>query len=903
MATSSQAQSTDFTRDVLGRYVCNGFDEAVASTKNGANPFHYIVIGGGMFGGALASFLAGLDPASPATADPFKRYHSRVLVLEAGPMLLSEHEQNLPNLGVGVPGEPTTIAQLQPDPRTRRQAAAPRNEVWGLPWHSDDGFLGLAYCLGGRSLFWGGWAPRFLRSEMPTNGASVAKWPRGVVDDLHANGEELWNEAAHQIGADDPNDFINGELHVALREVYFRALQKNGGAGSIRAMIPLGELPDYLDKDKIAALPPGTIPPNPESLRIDAPYAVQTSTRSGFFPFNKFSSVPLLIAAARQATYDSTGSSDQELNNSRRQVMIVPNCHIQRLRTLSVGGDREDLKRVVEVETNRGVLKVAHNAVVVLAMGAIESARLALASFSGARSYSEVGKNLMVHLRTNTQFRVKRDRAEFTGLKWRNLEVSAVQLRGRIDHTDGTQGHFHLQVVASGVPKGKESADAEIFRKIPDIDQFDLFRNSEDDEVAIAIRGIGEFSAKNPGSRVDLDPELDEFGVPRAFVRINDDAQREVPAIRNLNPKDAAVLEAMVGATNDVLELFGETRRPVRSEPPENPAEPIDELHHHIKLDGVGTTYHESGTLRMGEDPDDSVVNPDFRFHGVTNAYATDMSVLPTCGSANPVQPGIALTRRLARHLATPALDTVPPEGMFLFKDTPTPFWRLAGAPATSVDFGFGELEVTSAGGPFGVYWCMIPTPADFELSLDWMSSEPSDNSGIFIRFPDPDRPPPGRQGENEDKALQEPGAIASEYGFEIQIDSDEGGSSPTTIDGQVAENVAPRFRGTGAIYNESRQDLRVIPALSPGQWHSFIIRARGMSFEVDVRINGGEAQRRTSFTYSPNNYSPDDVRRNVHRGLPTRPGRDSDAKRYIGIQTHFKSKLIKYRNIFIRPL
>jgi hypothetical protein len=33
--TSQRAQSTDFTRDVLGRYVCNGFDEAVNSTRGG----------------------------------------------------------------------------------------------------------------------------------------------------------------------------------------------------------------------------------------------------------------------------------------------------------------------------------------------------------------------------------------------------------------------------------------------------------------------------------------------------------------------------------------------------------------------------------------------------------------------------------------------------------------------------------------------------------------------------------------------------------------------------------------------------------------------------------------------------------------------------------------------------
>ena len=88
-------QVTDFTRDVLGRFVCNDLNEAIASTLGGASPFHYIIIGAGVFGGSLGSFLFGLDGASEAFNDPFARYHSRTLVLEAGPPLFHEHSQNL----------------------------------------------------------------------------------------------------------------------------------------------------------------------------------------------------------------------------------------------------------------------------------------------------------------------------------------------------------------------------------------------------------------------------------------------------------------------------------------------------------------------------------------------------------------------------------------------------------------------------------------------------------------------------------------------------------------------------------------------------------------------------------------------------------------------------------------
>jgi hypothetical protein len=34
MATSKTAQLTDFTQDILGRYICNGFVEAMDSMHN-----------------------------------------------------------------------------------------------------------------------------------------------------------------------------------------------------------------------------------------------------------------------------------------------------------------------------------------------------------------------------------------------------------------------------------------------------------------------------------------------------------------------------------------------------------------------------------------------------------------------------------------------------------------------------------------------------------------------------------------------------------------------------------------------------------------------------------------------------------------------------------------------------
>src|SRR2546422_10587545 len=54
-----------------------------------------------------------------------------------------------------------------------------RKEVWGLAWQRNARHPGLAYCLGGRSLFWFGWSPQLLVSEM-----LAGAWSIVVVNDL-----------------------------------------------------------------------------------------------------------------------------------------------------------------------------------------------------------------------------------------------------------------------------------------------------------------------------------------------------------------------------------------------------------------------------------------------------------------------------------------------------------------------------------------------------------------------------------------------------------------------------------------------------------------------------------------------------------------------------------------------
>ncbi|HEY9729195.1 MAG TPA: family 16 glycoside hydrolase [Chroococcales cyanobacterium] len=827
MATNPTAQTTDFSRDVMGRYVCNGLDEALRSTdktiRPDARPFDIIVIGGGSFGAVLAQHLFYAD----------KAHSHRILVLEGGPLVVPEHVQNLPMLGLDPPGA-TSIADL----RNIGQDRTPRNEVWGLPWHSTAKFPGLAYCLGGRSLFFGGWSPQLLDAETPTS-----LWPSTVLAELNS---QYFGQASEQIGTNATNDFIYGSLHEALRQILFQGINTN----KVTDAIPLAQLPLHLDD----------VPPGQENLfKLEAPLAVQSNTpRSGFFPFNKFSTAPLLIKAAR------TAQSEANNDDVKKRLMVVPNCHVNRLTKV---GDR-----VTEVQTNQGNIPVPANGAVIIALGTIESTRLALLSFGGISNYNLIGKNLIAHLRSNLTIRIPRTAlpANLT----QELQASALFVKGRHQHTDGTVGHFHLQITAAGLGAMGTNSEAELFKKIPDIDTFDAFRSITDTHVVITIRAIGEMVPHNPNSFVRLDPESDEFGVPRSFVAIANPLQ---PGGSAQSINDQVLWDAMDTASDDVAKVFAGgqlfevlTPQGIVKASASDDLKAILPYDYSGRRDGLGTTHHEAGTLWMGNDPNTSVTNSDGRFHQVANAYVAGPAVFPTLGSPNPMLTGVALVRRLGDRLGKPT-PFMPTDGFTpLFDGFTTNNWRMSTIknqpgkdnPGTFIVVD-GTLEALP-GSDIGLYWCTTPTPPDFILKLEWLSWQQDDNSGVFIRFPNP-----------ESKGYDNAAYVGVDFGFEVQIDALGRGSSPP------GKNVDARFRTTGAIYNEDSQNLTLQPVRPLGQWNEYEIRVQGQTYTVF--LNGNQV---TTFQ---NPYP--------NRGLPS----GANAPSFIGLQTH--TGRVAFRNIRIKSL
>jgi choline dehydrogenase-like flavoprotein len=769
---SPTPQVTDFSRDVLGRYMCNDLGEALRSTdrqaRPEARPLDIIVIGGGSFASVFAVHAFFQDKT---------RCH-RILVLEGGPFVLSEHVQNLPMLGLNVPG-PTSIAEL----RAAGLDRTPRNEVWGLAWHSGTKFPGLAYCVGGRSVFWGGWSPRLLDAEMPPD-----RWPASVRQDL---ARHYFADAAEQIGVDETNDFIRGPLHDALRQ----ALRDGIAGGKVASAVPLAEIPTHL---KAAA---GAPPAEQDLLKLEAPLAVQSAAPSGYFPMNKFSAVPLLMEAVRASVAEAGG------NDVQRRLMVVPNCHVTRL-DVSGGAVRA-------VETSQGQVPVPPSGIVVVGCGTIESTRLALDAFGGSGAGALIGQNLMAHLRSNLTIRFPRT-AVAIDPAIRHLEASALFVKGRFKRADGRVAHFHLQITAAGLGALGTDSELELFKKLPDIDLFHTFRDASSTHVVVTIRGIGEMEPRTSNNTVRLDPERDEYGIPRAFVAIApSDADRKL-------------WDAMDAAANDVAAVLA--------------SGPNYEVLSRNR-DGLGSTHHETGTLWMGEDPAQSVTDANGRFHGVANAYAVGPALLPTIGSPNPMLTGVALARRLADHVVpagAPVASAPAAAERILFDGGTLTNWRMAGRGSFIVS---GGTLIGLPGDDLGLLWCSIPTPPDFVLKLEWLGCGHADNSGVFVRFPDPTQ-----------KGYANEAYVGVDFGFEIQIDE------------LGAPDGLPKHT-TGAVYNQDRQTFALRPAKPAGSWNEFEIRVRGQRYLVF--LNGAQV---TDFTNLI-----------AGRGLAS----TAAAPSFVGLQTH----------------
>jgi hypothetical protein len=196
-------------------------------------------------------------------------------------------------------------------------------------------------------------------------------------------------------------------------------------------------------------------------------------------------------------------------------------------------------------------------------------------------------------------------------------------------------------------------------------------------------------------------------------------------------------------------------------------------------------------------------------------------AAFPTIGSPNPMLTGVALVRRLGDQLAKSEAFVATDGSSVLFNGSDTSKWRMTtirnqgnGDPGRMRVIN-GMLE-TVAGNDMGIYWHTEPTPPNFILKLQWLRWAEDANSGIYLRFPDPDS-----------KGYSNTAYVADDFGFEVQID--EFGDMPV--------------HRTGAIYRKDNQTsgetLNQIAARPVGEWNDYEIRVQDQVYRVN--LNGTE--------------------------------------------------------------
>jgi len=164
--------------------------------------------------------------------------------------------------------------------------------------------------------------------------------------------------------------------------------------------------------------------------------------------------------------------------------------------------------------------------------------------------------------------------------------------------------------------------------------------------------------------------------------------------------------------------------------------------------------------------------------------------------------------------------------------------WKSAGFRMAYVWPGEFVVEggVLKTTGGMGMLWYAAEDFEDFDLELEWMVTDASFNSGVFVRFPDPGQEP----------------YVAVNQGYEIQIC-----------------DTASTKHNTGSVY--SFQAAQFIPTFKPGDWNHMRIRVRGQAYEVWVN----------------------------HLLVNTFEG-DRSAHGFIGLQNHDDHSPVRFRNIRI---
>ena len=459
--------------------------------------------------------------------------------------------------------------------------------------HRVELFCPVPQMVGGGTVHWQGWLPRFTENDFRFRtivggdlpGASLADWP-----------------------------ITYAELEPYYARVEW-AFGVSGQAGANRFESP-----------RSRGYP---CPPMPMSRYAERFHAGCRALGWNSFPTPQaalsrpFNGRPATVVSAfAQQHGDPTGTRSSALNVFIPDAMrtgryeLRPDCYV---RELAVDGAGR-VKSAIYQDADGDVLEQEAD-LFILACGAVETARLMLLSKSrrfpnGLANGSDlVGRNVTFHEYSAAVGVFDEPVYAWAGGGY--ISASSFQFYEH-DERRGFAGGGHIAAAGVGIPLpiNWRLPGSPIWGAAAKQADRDFFNHSM--AVAMVVHDMPRHD-----NRVELDDEVtDAWGLPAARITL-EPHENDLAQGRFLIDRNAEILEA-AGAKR-VSKVY------------------IDRI--------TGNCSHQHGTARMGDDPATSVLDRNCRAHEVDNLYAVDGSPFPTATGANPTLTIMANAWRVAEHI------------------------------------------------------------------------------------------------------------------------------------------------------------------------------------------------------------------------------------------------------------
>ncbi|WP_297795420.1 GMC family oxidoreductase [uncultured Eudoraea sp.] len=335
----------------------------------------------------------------------------------------------------------------------------------------------------------------------------------------------------------------------------------------------------------------------------------------------------------------------------REPIISSPNIHLYTYCNLTNIRANEKVNQIreVEVKNHEGKSHVVRAKKFVLACGAIQNARILLASRGQSKNgigndRDVVGRYFMEHLEVKSaelwlknplstrlytfDFDTRNPRAELAiteaiqkeyGILNGSASLTALEIASKqtplIDLWNNEDPRKSFDKLVANF---RESREKNTSRKDDDGNRaFELYTRME--------------QAPNPNSRVMLSDELDALGVPRPQLNWE---------LTNLDKYSIRSMYHILG------EQIGKARiGRIKVE------EFLWEENDNIMPAHLGGGWHHMGTTRMSTDPNKGVVDANCKVHGINNLFLAGSGCFATAGAPNPTLTLVALSLRLSNHL------------------------------------------------------------------------------------------------------------------------------------------------------------------------------------------------------------------------------------------------------------